>query len=101
MTIYIGDYYTSDDDSSSNNETYDSSSGDSSSDDCSSDDNDMDDDGSILSDPTMANITYIKDFLEAMAVADREIQQEFNQYIVEEVGSHLSMPTPCSLASCR
>ncbi|KAF8942505.1 Platinum sensitivity protein [Haplosporangium gracile] len=84
MIIYIGDYYTGDDKFSSNDKS--SGGGSSCVDGCSSDDDDddMGEDDSILSDPTIANIMGIKEFLEPISTADREVQQKFNQYIVEE-----------------
>ncbi|KAG9071006.1 Platinum sensitivity protein [Linnemannia hyalina] len=41
-------------------------------------------DDSILPNPTTANLVDIKHFLEAMTTADREIQQELRQYIVDK-----------------
>ncbi|KAF8947793.1 SET and MYND domain-containing protein 3 [Haplosporangium gracile] len=50
-------------------------------DDSTSDDDNTVADDSILPDPTMDDLMDIKEFLEAMTTADREIQQELHQYI--------------------
>ncbi|KAG9070955.1 hypothetical protein KI688_008498 [Linnemannia hyalina] len=89
LTIHISDYYTS------NIESCDSSSGDSSSDDYSSDDDDMGDDESILSDPTMANITDTKEFLEGNPTTDGEVKQKLNKYIVEEINKLVALLAIC------
>lgn len=64
-------------------------------------DDDTDDDGddTILPYPTVANLTDLKEFLEAMKAADNDDQRELIQYVVEEVRSRLCMLAACSSTS--